>query len=511
MIRALKLKGHKGIKEVNIVDLGHLNVLSGKNNSGKSSVLEAVKDKAKCSLGILFKEADIENLWQIYRPLIHTSRPSPDEILNTFRQFIKEHDGKYLYKDYAVNYFDEFAEIFRKLNRTNYGGAYDFDKLLKTVIDKEENNFKPCLIDPKRKMESATKIDTAAKLSTNGDNLLNHLFFLKNQEPYSQECKNYVSIFDSFKQITDGVQFNIFPDKGNNIRLQFKIDKYDGWIDADNCGLGLREVLLIVSFVFSPEFDFIQIEEPENHLHPEYQRKLLRFIDSAIDKQFFISTHSNIFLDTSYVDKVFLTIFNGEICIEERTNKARILNEIGYSASDNLISDLIILTEGPKDFPVIEEFLKKIEGMGNYAIKFLPLGGDIMSQIDLSVLKENNNLVALIDKDPGSSTHREKFKEHCNSLGIECFQLDRYALENYFSIKAIKSIFGAQIPEAITEINSDQKVESQIGLNVKNNSRKIVRQMSIDEIKDTDLYSFLIKVKTIVESSGAPKPVSSSA
>ncbi|MDD5465021.1 MAG: ATP-binding protein [Candidatus Omnitrophica bacterium] len=504
MVKALKLKGHKGIKEVNIVDLEHINVLSGKNNSGKSSILEAVQDKAKRSLGVLFKEENLENLAKIYRPLINTSSPSPDQILDTFRQFIKTHNGEYLYKDYEKDYVDEFSKIFQQKYHQNYGNSYSFDRFFRVVVSQEEDNFKPCLIDPKRKIGSVTKIDTAVKLSTNGDNLLNDLFFLKNQEPYSKEYKSYVSIFDSFKQITNGAQFNILPDKGNNIKLQFRIDKCDGWVDADNCGLGLREVLLIVSFVFSPEFDFIQIEEPENHLHPEYQRKLLRFIDSAIDKQFLISTHSNIFLDTSYVDKVFLTYFNGQVCIEEKTNKAKILNELGYSPSDNLISDLIILTEGPKDFPAIEEFLKKIEGLAGYAIKFWPLGGDIMSQVDLSILKENSNLIALIDNDPGSKTHREKFKEHCKSLNIECFQLKRYALENYFSIKAIRDVFQAQISKDITEIKPDKKIDSQIGINVKNNSRKIVGQMGIDEIKNTDLYEFLVRVETILKNSSSP-------
>lgn len=501
MIKALKLKGHKGIKEVNIIDLEHINVLSGKNNSGKSSILEAVKEKTKCSLGILFQEENLETLAQIYRPLIHTSSPSPDQILNTFRQFIKKHSGEYLYKDYVANYVNEFSELFKEINHTNYGNNYSFDKFFSLVTSKEEDHFKPCLIDPKRKIGAITNIDTAAKLSTNGDNLLNDLFFLKNQEPYSREYKNYVSIFDNFKQITDGAQFNILPDKENKIRLQFRIDKCEGLIDADNCGLGLREVLLIVSFVFNPEFGFIQIEEPENHLHPEYQRKLLRFIDSATDKQFLISTHSNIFLDTSYVDKVFLTYFNGQVCIEERTNKTKILNELGYSPSDNLISDLIILTEGPTDFPVIEEFLKKIEGVSGYAIKFWPLGGDIMSQVDLSVLKENSNLIALIDNDPGSKTHRGKFKKHCKSLDIECFQLKRYALENYFSIKAIRDVFQTQIPKDIAGIKPDEKVESQIGINIKNNSRKIARQMDIEEIKNTDLYEFLIRVETILKNS----------
>lgn len=502
MLEALRLKGHKGIKEVNLVDLRHINVLSGKNNSGKSSILEAVRDKTKCFVGMLLRKEDFENLARIYRPLVHTSSPSANEILETLRDFIRKHNGNFLYINSLDDYIAEFRQLFKKRYGSNYGAsAFAFNEFLTTLYSSIESNFKPCLINPKRKIEARSQINTAVKLSTNGDNLLNELFFLKNQAPYSKENNNYIAIFNSFKQITGGAEFNVLPDKENSVRLQFRVDKCDSWLDADDCGLGFREILLIITFVFSSDFNFIQVEEPENHLHPEYQRKLLNFISGAKDKQFLISTHSNIFLDTSYVDKVLLVYFNGQVCVEEKTDKARILNELGYSASDNLISDLIILTEGPKDFPAIEEFLKKMKGLGDYAIKFLPLGGDIMSQIDLSVLKENNKLIALIDADPGSKTIREAFKRNCNSLSIECFQLERYALENYFSLRAIRDVFGSQVRREITAIKPDEKLETQIGLNVKNRSRKIANLMTLNEIEDTDLFEFLTRVERILKSS----------
>jgi predicted ATP-dependent endonuclease of OLD family len=501
MIRALKLKSYKGIKEVNLNDLANINVLSGKNNSGKSSILESITEKSKHSIGILFEEADFEILANSYRQQIHTVQPSPNEVISSFRAFIKKHNGKFLYKDYLSDYIGEFNLIFKEMYRLNYSGHYSFDNFLNKVFKQDHENFAPCLINPKRKIDVVARIDTAANLSTSGDNLLNHLFYLKNQEPYSKEYKNYRNIFDAFKVITGGSEFNILPDKENNIRLQFKIDGYDGWLDANNCGLGLREVLLIVAFVLSAEFNFIQIEEPESHLHPDYQRKLLRFINSAEDKQFLISTHSSIFLDTSYVDKVFLVYFDGEVRIEERTNKTKILNELGYSILDNLISDLIILTEGPKDFPVIEEFLRKMNIEEAYDVKFWPLGGDIMSQIDLSFLKKTNKLIALLDLDPKSKKQREEFKKHCESLEIECFQLNRYALENYFTIDALRKVFKAQIPNEIKNIKDNEKLENQIGLNVKKNSRKIVREMNIEDIKDTDLYAFLQRVNEILSAS----------
>ena len=51
MIFYLKAKKYKGIKEVILNDLGHINVLCGKNNSGKTSILEALNTEDNTALG----------------------------------------------------------------------------------------------------------------------------------------------------------------------------------------------------------------------------------------------------------------------------------------------------------------------------------------------------------------------------------------------------------------------------------------------------------------------------
>ena len=427
MINNIKVKNYKGIRDINLIGLGGcVNILAGRNNSGKSSILEAINDSTKRSIGLSFQESNIEELWNLYKPLITTSRPSSDQILNTLRQFLKEYEGECLFKEYTADYVNKFNAIFTHLYRENYGNNYQFDRLLTKVFMEYEEGFLPCLINPKRKIDFGDKIDTAAGLSMDGGNLLNHLFYLKNQVPYSKAYGNFTEIFNKFKKVTGGCEFNICPDRGNHIRLQFKMVNHDEWLDASNCGLGIREILLVVAFVVSPDYNFVQIEEPENHLHPEYQRELLRLISSSKNKQFLISTHSNIFLDTSYVDKVFLVRCDDQVHIQETTTRVKVLNELGYSSADNLVSDLVILTEGPKDFPVIEEFLRMMGVVDEYVIKFWPLGGDIMSQIDLTCLKETNKLIALIDKDPKSQKERNRFKRHCAELDIECFQLQHH-------------------------------------------------------------------------------------
>ena len=42
MIEYLNIKNHKALKHANIIDLGKINIICGKNNSGKTTILEAL-------------------------------------------------------------------------------------------------------------------------------------------------------------------------------------------------------------------------------------------------------------------------------------------------------------------------------------------------------------------------------------------------------------------------------------------------------------------------------------
>ena len=83
-------------------------------------------------------------------------------------------------------------------------------------------------------------------------------------------------------------------------------------------------------------------------------------------------------------------------------------------------------------------------------------------EIDLSVFAENRSLIALIDRDPESKKPRKRFIEKCNKLHIEYHQLERYAIENYFTVPALKEAFGGQIPDDFTSIAPDIKLEKQL-------------------------------------------------
>jgi len=251
------------------------------------------------------------------------------------------------------------------------------------------------------------------------------------------------------------------------------------------------------------EESFVMIEEPENHIHPDMQRRLLKFINSVEDKQFFIATHSNVFLDPSYVDKTYY-VKNEAATIQlyDNTTKASILRDIGYSVVDNLVSDVIILTEGPSDKIVIEEVCRKMQFWSSYEIKCWPMAGDIMSQLDLSVFEEhigNNKIIALIDHDNISKPFREDFKKMCKEYKIDCTQLERYAIENYIPLKVLKICKKFHVPDTITEIKPNEKLKEQIGFNIKKSLRWLIRKTLLEDIEGTDLYKFCEKIRSIAE------------
>ena len=172
---------------------------------------------------------------------------------------------------------------------------------------------------------------------------------------------------------------------------------------------------------------------------------------------------------------------------------------LGYSISDNITSDIIILVEGPTDKPIIVEFLKKFGLYDKYNIGIWPLGGDIMDQLDLELFQQSFKLYAIIDSDPGSKTIRNRFINMCEGLNIPHKKLERYSIENYFTLNVLNETFPKQISEDIKKLDNKKKISDQIGFNVKRNNRKLSENMTLEDINGTDFESIFIEIKEILE------------
>ncbi len=496
MINHLKVTAHKGIKSLNLYDLGKINIICGKNNSGKSSILESIN--VSLNPGIKISNTDIyEHLNDLYESKggIYITRIST--LIKTFFETSYQSLTLVIFNDkvskfcseltYAIN--SDYQIIRYGLIRTNA-----LEIILNGLLPKMQKSA-VLLIPAKRVLENETTITLSQNIGSEGNGILNRLFFLKNQDLASEDFILYTQIHQTFRTIT-GFDFNIVPNQNNKILLKFKI--HNEWLIADHCGLGLRELLSMITQISISKKEIILLEEPENHLHADFQKKFISFLKEQQNKQFIISTHSNVFIDHSFIDKVYYCWYDKEVKISDKTTTSKIIDSLGYSIAENLTADAIILTEGPTDIPILKRILTLNETITNYNIKFWPLGGDIMGESDLSIFKGLNKVFAIIDSDPGSSKIRNKFQKNCEDHSITCYKLNRYSIENYIPLNIIKDQFPSQI--TIKNLDDTLSVDEQIGFKQKNKSIKqknaeMALRVELKDIDGTDLYNMCNEIK----------------
>jgi hypothetical protein len=491
---ALRLKAHKALAEVVLRPLGRVNVICGQNNSGKSTVLEATTISEKRSAGRVFTESDAETLFQ------QTCHSMPWRDLNrresrVYRQLLQSLIGpdRLWFEDDVGELISDIASQFKRQPNLREW-AFNSEAVRRAFIGLFPAKPKCVLIPAKRRLELSRPIHAGEEPQPDGSGILNYLFFAKNQPAHSDDYKQYEELASAFEHISLGFHFDFFINRENNLDLRFAAPGAP-WVPAVDCGLGLQDLLIVLTFAVQPDNTFMAIEEPENHLHPSMQRRLLFFLRDRTTKQILVTTHSNVFLNNAAVDRVFFTRFSGTVTVDDATSRASILDDLGYSVADNLVSDLVILVEGPSDVAVLEELLITYNLLQRFTVKLWPLGGDIMDQVDLSVISGQYETIALIDKDPGSSRVRRRFEERCQGLGIPIHRLERYAIENYFTPEAIREVFKGQVPDDWSTMNPRVKLDRQIGFSVKSRNRQLARLLTREDIESTDLGRFMHEVE----------------
>jgi hypothetical protein len=116
-----------------------------------------------------------------------------------------------------------------------------------------------------------------------------------------------------------------------------------------------------------------------------------------------------------------------------------------------------------------------------------------MGKVDLEVFSQSSRVVAIVDRDNGSEPARKQFISNCEKNRVEVFRLQRYAIENYFTVGALKAVFKGQI--RVETIDPNIRVNDQLGMDVKNNGWKILQQMRAADLRGTDIADI---VSTIV-------------
>lgn len=398
IIKKIKLLNFKRFNALELHLDDKLNIFIGDNESGKSTILEAInlvlsgkkkKIDTLCLESIFnydtinsFLNSDrrYNNLPKLFIELYLDEQNNPD-LFGRNNSEIRDFDGlrfecipnddlsreinEILTNNECIFPFEYYSINYNTFSGEGYSGFRTYVKHIS--IDHSQIGAEYSLREYIRGMYSNT---------IEGNEKPKHL------NDYRRSKKEFSD--SSLSNINSRLPEYKFAIRNNSkSNLETDLTLFDSNIDIENKGKG-RQCFIKTDFALSrseENLDVILVEEPENHLSHINVNKLIRKIASAVNTQLFISTHSNMIASRLDLRKAILlnststniTLFN---TLEESTAKF-FMKAPNNNILDFTLSKKVILVEGDAEYILTEQLFRNSfnEELSANDIHIISVGG----------------------------------------------------------------------------------------------------------------------------------------
>jgi len=289
-IKNIEIKNFKCFEDFKAEGFGHVNLIGGKNNVGKTAFMEALEliinsndsYSLSHSLRTLLKRRQSTNRNDRYFELDFIYKNANAMELNTSN------------KNILVEYFEDFPEYVNDISEDN-NLFIAHEPSLKLKLNDDEKIFsvdrmlnRPIMSRRPFESNNETKINFISSSTTNEQDiaiLYGKLIDINKEDFLNESLQLFDSNIIALKQkATD-----------RNIILKLSLKNRELPVLLSSLGEGVNRYIAILSAIWASQDGFLFIDEIENGLHYSNYSKLWKIILHASKQakcQIFISTHS---------------------------------------------------------------------------------------------------------------------------------------------------------------------------------------------------------------------------